>query len=206
MSKIRKYSDKLFCLKQIAVGEADAVFIVFSEKEGKISVFAKGIRKIKSKKRGNIIPGFISEVVLYKGQGMPVLLESSLKEGFEFLDETQNVSRILFFLKKVLPEAIPEPEIFGEIQDLVKKEKLDFYAVNKFRIRVLQMLGFLQDLRVCSKCFDEKSQVLSLADFSTYCDSCYTSIKQNNVVRLDKISYRSPILTDALDNWIKTAL
>lgn len=206
MSRLRKYSDRLFCLKQVSVGEADAVFIVFSEKKGKIAIFAKSIRKIKSKNRGNIIPGFISEVTLYETKGMPLLLESSLKEGFEFLSESENISRILFLLKKVLPEAIPEPEIFNELQKLVKKDVLNFYVVNKFRVKVLQMLGFLQDLSVCSKCFENKSRFLSLTDFTTYCGSCYTGIEQNNVVRLDKINYQSSILTEALDNWIKTAL
>lgn len=204
MNRIRSVSDQLFCLKQIPIKEADSLFIVFSRKYGRRSIIAKGIRKIKSRNRGNIMPGFLSDVVLYKGQGMPILIEATLLGGFELTNYIDHVSRLLFLLKNILPEAIPETKLFDDLVQLVKDGKLDDYSINKFRIKTLQELGFLQDLSVCSKCFDKKSKMISLEDFSTYCKTCYTKINNMNLISLADISYKSKNLTNALDKWIKT--
>lgn len=52
--KLRSYSSEGIILSRKNYGEADRILIVLSKNFGKISLLAKGIRKIKSKKRGHL--------------------------------------------------------------------------------------------------------------------------------------------------------
>jgi DNA repair protein RecO len=200
----RTTSDKIFTLKQIPVGEADAVFIVFGKHIGKQPLFAKGIRKVKSRKRGNILTGFFSDVSLFKGSGMYRVVEGKLLEGFEELDQYVWLERVLFVLNHMLIEESTEPVIFAKLQELVKSG-LSEKEVNKFRLFLLKELGFVQPLQFCSVCGDKKSVFLNLSNISTYCNDCVDNDLHfsKELVHLNRVNYSSPMITEMLDNYIR---
>ena len=71
-------------LKKRDVGEADRVFTLFTKDFGKITLFAKGARKIASKLRGGLEVLCVSEVEFVEGR-RNTIIDSSLIEGYRFL-------------------------------------------------------------------------------------------------------------------------
>ena len=70
--------DTVIVLKSVNYSEADKVLTVLGKYLGKFALFAKGIRKINSRNRGNMQTLSISDISFYEGKGLPVLTESQL--------------------------------------------------------------------------------------------------------------------------------
>ena len=62
--------DTVIVLKSVNYSEADKVLTVLGKYTGKFSLFAKGIRKINSKNRGNMQTLSISDISFYEGRGL----------------------------------------------------------------------------------------------------------------------------------------
>ena len=70
--------DIVTVIKSVNYSEADKILTVFGKNSGKFTLFAKGIRKINSKNRGNMQTLSTSSISYYEGRGMPLLTESKL--------------------------------------------------------------------------------------------------------------------------------
>ncbi len=195
--------DIVVVVKSINYSEADKILIVFGKNFGKYSLFAKGLRKITSKNRGNMQTLWTSNISFYEGKGMPILTESELVNSIDYDHNTLNIKnaeRILFVLNHLLEEYDPYPEIFSLLQSVLKR-KLSLDSVNKFRIRFLKEAGFMQDWSMCSKCGKSNAKYLNLGSFALFCENCYSS--KDNVERVRKDLYKSENFTKALDRYIK---
>ena len=115
--------DIVTVIKSVNYSEADKVLTVFGRERGKFTLFAKGIRKINSKNRGNVQTLSTSRISFFEGKGMPLLTESELVNTLD-LDNLQveNVRRILYMLNKFLQEGDAYPELFDSLQNALKKE------------------------------------------------------------------------------------
>ncbi len=58
----RSFSDDAIVLRTYDVGEGDRFCILLTRKHGKISARAKGVRKVKSRKGGSLLPLHIARV------------------------------------------------------------------------------------------------------------------------------------------------
>ena len=95
--------DIVTVIKSVNYSEADKVLTVFGREYGKFAVFAKGIRKINSKNRGNMQTLCTSEISFYEGKGMPVLTESASVSSLNFDKlNVENIRRVSFMLNKFL--------------------------------------------------------------------------------------------------------
>lgn len=74
--KQRTYSSEGIVLSRKNYGEADRILIVISKDFGKLSLLAKGIRKIKSKKRGHLEIFSKIKFSAVKGHGMDIMTEA----------------------------------------------------------------------------------------------------------------------------------
>ena len=193
--------DTITVIKSINYSEADKILTVFGREFGKFSIFAKGIRKINSKNRGNMQTLCTSDISFYQGKGMPVLTESVLIRSLD-MDKLQvkNIERVLFILNKFLQEYDPYPSIFDGLQSLLKREG-DLEATNKLRIKILKDMGFLSDFSSCSICGSrENLKYLDTTSFALVCKNCYS---KGNGKPLGEGPYSSKILTDALDRYVR---
>lgn len=193
--------DTVTIIKSINYSEADKVLTVFGREYGKFTVFAKGIRKINSKNRGNMQTLCTSEIAFYEGKGLPVLTESSPVSSLNF-DELNvaNIRRILFMLNKFLQEYDPYPRLFDALQVALEKN-LDIETTNKLRLKFLMEMGFLEDFSACKYCGEKKDlNYLDTMSFALICKNCYS--KGNGKPLGDK-PYSSLILTQSLDRYIK---
>ncbi len=190
-------------IKSVNYSEADKVLTVWGRELGKFTIFAKGIRKINSKNRGNMQTLSTSEISFFEGKGLPILTESQAifipdirTNNFDI----NNVERILFLLNKFLPEYDPYPKLFDALQVVLKKGlKMD--DVNKLRLKFLKEMGFIQDLSVCSNCGTrEDLKYLDTNSFALVCKNCYSKGRGKP---LGDSPYKSQMLTNSLDKYIK---
>ncbi len=193
--------DLVTVIKSVNYSEADKILTVFGKYSGKFTLFAKSIRKINSKNRGNMQTLSTSEVSFYEGKGMPLLTESQLIRSVETENlQVKNVRRVLFMLNKFLQEYDPYPKLFDILQVVISKN-LDTRSVNKLRIKFLSEMGFLSDFTTCMYCGSDKNlEYIDKKHFALVCKNCYS---KGNSIPLGEDPYGSATLTEIIDKYVK---
>ena len=193
--------DTVIVIKSINYSEADKILTVFGRELGKFSLFARSIRKINSKNRGNMQTLCTSRVSFYEGKGIPLLTESESVSSLDMDNlNMQNVKRILFMLNKFLQEYDPYPKLFDALQKGIESN-LDISSKNKLRLKFLKEMGFLSDFSSCMYCGSKKDiEYIDEKNFALVCKNCYS---KGNSKPLGKDPYTSKVLTNILDNYIK---
>ncbi|MHC1716391.1 MAG: DNA repair protein RecO [Candidatus Dojkabacteria bacterium] len=193
--------DTITVIKSINYSEADKILTVYGRELGKFSLFAKGIRKINSKNRGNMQTLSTSNISFFEGKGIPILTESELITNLDIESvNIANVRRVLFLLNKFLQEYDPYPKLFDVLQKTLQKE-LDIESTNKLRIIFLKEMGFLEDFSTCIYCKSNKDiKYIDSKNFALVCKNCYSKGKGKP---LGENPYASSTLTRLLDRYIK---
>lgn len=134
-------------LKRANFGEADRMLTVLTKNLGKISVIARGVRKITSRRAGNIELLNVVKIGLFKGKGYTLTEAQSLKT-FPRIKSNLVVStcafHILELINKLLPENDPNPAVY----DLTKRVLEEFednprqIILRGFEVKLLKLTGF----------------------------------------------------------------
>lgn len=193
--------DIVTIIKSVNYSEADKVLTVFGRERGKFTLFAKGIRKINSKNRGNVQTLSTSKISFFEGKGMPLLTESELVQILDFENlHIENVKRVLFLLNHFLQEEDAYPKLFDALQSAIKRG-LDLEATNRLRLIFLRDMGFLVDFNHCKYCnSSENIAYLDSKSFALVCENCYSIYSAKY---LGESPYDSKLFTNALDKYIK---
>lgn len=193
--------DRVTVIKSVNYSEADKVLTVFGKNLGRFSLFAKGIRKINSKNRGNMQTLTTSDISFFEGKGLPVLTESQFVNSLDIEKvNISNVHRVLFLLNKFLQEYDPYPRLFDVLQSAIQKE-LDIESVNRLRIIFLKDMGFLEDFSSCTYCQNKEDiKYLDNESFALVCKNCYSKGRGKP---LGDSPYSSILFTKRLDRYIK---
>src|SRR3990170_1233956 len=79
------FSSEGVILKRVDFGEADRLITIFTKNKGKILSLAKGIRRIESRRAGNV--ELLNKVKLFFAQSksLPILTEAESLETYSFL-------------------------------------------------------------------------------------------------------------------------
>ena len=199
--------DTVIVIKSVNYSEADKVLTVFGKEYGKFALFAKGIRKINSKNRGNMQTLCISNISYYEGKGLPVLTESQLvySPDTDVLKiRVVNLKRVLVMLNRILAENDPNEKVFSMLESVLKRD-FDIESVNRFRVIFLKEMGFLVDFSKCSVCGSEKDlEYMDISSFALVCKNCYSS--RRNCHRLGNNPYTEDFFTKALDIYVKKVI
>lgn len=134
-------------LKRRDFGEADRILTVLTDRFGKISVYAKGVRKISSRRAGNIELLNRVKMHLFKAKNY-TLTEAEVKETFQPLKSNLLLSTTAFHIIEIVDRLVPENQkntalynlVVAILQILEKTPRQIF--VRAFEIKLLSMLGF----------------------------------------------------------------
>lgn len=85
-------------LKRRNLGEADRILTVFTHQRGKITVLAKGVRKITSRRSGNVELLNRSVMYLHRGKNFLILTEASALDTYQKLKEDLILSATAFHI------------------------------------------------------------------------------------------------------------
>lgn len=147
--KPKNYSSEGIILAQKKYGEADRILVIFSKKYGKLSFIAKGVRKLKSKKRGSL--EVFNHIVFSaaKGRNLDIITEVETKNSFERIRKNLKKASVSYFFVETVGRLTKDEEknielfnlLLNYLKKLTKTKKLKELR-NKFTYDVLVLLGF----------------------------------------------------------------
>ena len=137
-------------LKRRNIGEADRIITVYTREEGKITIKAKGVRKITSKRASHIEPLNKAVLSLYKAGGTPVLTEIDTLVSYDAVKS--NLARvglayhICELIDSLCPEGQGNESVFvlleGILESLSCQQKVGS-AIHTFEVELLKELGYI---------------------------------------------------------------
>lgn len=154
-------------LKRKNFGEADRIITLFSKQMGKVSLVAKGIRRINSRRAGNVELLNRVKVYLVQTKGLPILTEAVSIQTFPNLKKNLTKVSLAYLVveltDKFFPEEVENYSLFVLlVKTLTSLEESDGAAKAKqiltaFQIKLLNLAGYLPELYQCASCSEKLS-------------------------------------------------
>lgn len=116
--------------------EADRVITFYTKDFGKIKTLARGVRLMKSKLRGHIIPGALLRVAFVEGKESYHLVDAEILSHADIMLDIHACQ----FLDRVAGERMAERELWQFLLGWLLDKKEDMVV---FQARTLALLGFL---------------------------------------------------------------
>ncbi len=146
----KRFSSQAIVLSQRDYGEADRIVILFTQNHGKLSFLAKGVRKPKSRKRGNLE---VFNLIKFSGtkpmEGLGMITEVDIVENFPQLRTDLKKMAVGYFLLETIQKITRDDEKHEIVFGLLHKylylicETDNIGALRKsFITEVLIELGF----------------------------------------------------------------
>lgn len=144
-----KFTDQAIVLKRYNLGEADRLITLLTRNHGKLTVVAKGVRKLTSRKGGNLelfnhTVGFFVET-----KGLSLITEVSLLSSLEQIKKDLEKVGQAWYVCELADSFIKEGQesyrvfnlllgILQEMNDL----RFKIYDLRRFEVQLLKVLGF----------------------------------------------------------------
>lgn len=135
-------------LKRRNFGEADRVLTIFSSNLGKISIVAKGVRRITSRRSGNVELLNRVTIFLHQTKGMPVLTEASSIDTFAKIKAELRLSTVAFHIIELVDKLTAENQesrlLYENLIQVLKKIEKNprQIFIRAFEAKILSLLGF----------------------------------------------------------------
>lgn len=146
---MRSFNDEGIVLARRSYSEADRILSIYSRHNGRISVVAKGVRKLQSKKRGHIEVFNLIKFQAVKGKGLDLITEAEIIDNFpEVRKNLKRISLAYYFMEvmgRVTHEGEKNYELFGLLTEFLEKLKTENKLKDlrlDFILRLLTTLGF----------------------------------------------------------------
>lgn len=170
---MRSFKTEGIVIKRRDYNEADRIITIYTKDQGKISVKAKGVRRITSRRSSHIELLNHTQVSLYKAHQIPVLVEAQMINSFveikNDLQKTGFAYHICELIDGLCPEGQEQYEVFVLLKNtlnqlsLVNSDELVF-TIHNFEIELLTLLGFWHDSAQASKDLDTEQFIESILE------------------------------------------
>lgn len=157
------YTTDGLILKRSNFGEADRIITALTNRFGKISIVAKGVRKIKSRRAGNVEVLNLVKLHLFKGKNY-TLTEAEAYETFPILKENLILSTAAFHIIELVDRLVPEEQKNDRLFELtvaalkLMQENPRQIFIRAFEVKILSIIGFWG--RNAAKDLDYETQYL----------------------------------------------
>ncbi|OIO52829.1 DNA repair protein RecO [Candidatus Peregrinibacteria bacterium CG1_02_41_10] len=176
-----------FILRKRDFDETGRLFSVYTREIGKITVLAKGVRKINSKYGGILENLNQVRLSLYHGKNFYLLQEAQLI--FNIQTFWQNWPRTLsgFQVMETVDRILEEEKVVGGLFELLEETTRHFITFKKtdwlatvFYFNLLKLLGGISSFNHCSKCGQKFSgeRGFLTSRLSLLCQTCLDPTKQ----------------------------
>lgn len=142
-----------FVIKRRNVGEADKYVTLFTKNHGKQELLAKGVRKITSRRAGNIEPLNLIKFHAVKGQKNYILAEVELIDAFDTLKKNLKSIAFVFLTSELIYKLCPPGQKNKEVFDLLNNTLGSAVLGNvdatlfDFETRLVTLLGYWDQRR-----------------------------------------------------------
>jgi len=175
------YQSRAIILRCRDLRESDQLLTIFSEKEGKITATAKGVKKPKSSLRGCVQPFCHSLLHFKRGREMDLITQGKIIDFFgnsrEDFNRTLYSMYIMELLDKSLLERSPLPklyEVLVAVLESLNDQGLNLLMLRYFESSLMINLGYTPVLDRCVLCerSDLTNHNFSLNEGGLLCSSC----------------------------------
>ena len=180
--KSRNLSTIGIVLKKVNFSEFDQFITIFSKEHGHLEFVAKGIRKIDSHLSGHLESMNICNFQLYKGPKNYIVTHGAVITNYKNI--RQNLEKTLLatliceiFYRTTLTHDGSE-ELFSLLNttlDLIEDDLDETIEIERFKLRLLNILGVLPDISVCSFChkrWQQEDKIIVDGDGHISCGIC----------------------------------
>ncbi len=174
--------DRAIVIRYRKLGEADRIVVLLTEKEGKRSGVAKGVRKTGSSFGGRLEPTTLVDILLYRGRSLDIIRQVEILESFRELREDlprfTYASAMLELAERVTREGEPSEAfalLLAALRELKKGKGSLPFLLSMFDMKILIVSGFGPVLDRCVSCGGVASgsrPVFSLKMGGVLCENC----------------------------------
>ncbi len=173
------YQSRSIILKTSDLKEADKIVSVFSEKEGKVSAVARGVKKPKSSLRACVQPFCHSLLFFSSGRELDLITQGKLIEFYG--NAREDIQRMLYavyimeLLDKSLMERMPLSDLYLHTLQVLKY--IDEWGINpliirSFELKLLSCLGYTPSLTHCWNCGSTRVTAFDMPEGAAVCEEC----------------------------------
>ena len=144
----RTYKTEGIILKRVNFGEADKILTIYTKHYGKIRAIAKGVRKLTSRKAGNVELFNQAVIFLAKGKNLDILTEVQLLNSFKaWRKDLKKVAAAYYFCElvdKLTPDNQASQSVYWLLVQALSKISQESLPelVRSFEEQLLDKLGF----------------------------------------------------------------
>lgn len=145
---MRSYKTEGIVIKRKNFGEADRILTVFTKNKGKISVVAKGVRKINSRRSPHIELLNLSLITIHDGK-MPILTEAETIKHYIALKSDLKKAGYAFYICELVDGLLAFHQENRAVLDLIKNTLVRMeetgdcrFIIAEFEQELLSLLGF----------------------------------------------------------------
>jgi DNA repair protein RecO (recombination protein O) len=178
-------------LKRRDFGEADRVLTVLTQRYGKISVIAKGVRKITSRRAGNIEVLNLVKLHMFKAKSY-TLSEAEAVETFDELKTNLTLSTTAFHIIELIDRLVPEEQKNERLFDLavailkILEENPRQIFVRAFEVKILGILGFWGHETI-EELDHESAYLLDQLEKNSWEEIGKLELKQEQAIALERV-------------------
>lgn len=178
------FSSEGIILKRADFGEADRLITIFTKNKGKILSLAKGIRRIGSRRAGNV--ELLNKVKLFFAQSksLPILTEAESVQTYKNIKKDLKKVGYAYYLTELVDQFFHDREENYKTFDLLSEALDNLDRINNtrtenivrvFELKILSLAGYRPQIHTCIKCNKplEPGGNLFSADLGgVLCESC----------------------------------
>ena len=204
MSQIN--SDECFLLHQRSYGETSIISEVFTKKNGRMSIIAKGAKKPKSKFFGYLVP-FYKLAITYSGRSELKTLTSIDRNLMDYNNTLSKKSYSLLYINELLIKLLPKDAAQSNLFDLydnflkqVSSKKDLEITLRNFELDLLDMLGYGLDFEYE---IGSNTPIKANEKYSYIPEKGFKNIESGNLSGEDIINVKKRNLSNVSKNLLK---
>lgn len=164
-------------------GEGNRILSVLTRQAGKLSMMARGAKKVKSRFSGLSQPFTYAEFVIFRGSGhsMGTINSGELLSSHHRLREDLLLSAYAAYIaemtQRIVEDGEPMPELFEQLlaaYQALEEGKDAAIITHIYEMNMLAVAGFMPELHACVLCgrSDEGTVTLSAVNGGLVCRAC----------------------------------
>lgn len=187
-------------LKRINFDEADQILTVLTRDFGKISILAKGARRMKSKFCGRLELFYEINLVFFRGRTLHYLNEAEVILTPEIENFDLKTKSVLFYMAEATNKLLPEGQeastsfdlLIEALRGLNGEEVISEVILYAYLVKLLSHLGFMGSFEECAR----SNVKLNLNE------PLYLSAKDASLVRSGYAESTDMRLTPSVIKWV----
>ena len=198
--------DECFLLHHRPHGETSLIVDVFTKKNGKMSIIAKGAKKPKSKFFGYLTP-FTKLKIIYTGRSELKTLTNIDRDFSESTNSLSKTSYSLLYINELLTRLLPKDAVHEDLFKLYESFLVKIYSgenieltLRSFELDMLEMLGYGLDFE---NEIDKNQSIDINKNYSFIPERGFRESKNSNFSGKDIINIRMRNLSEVSKKHLK---